>query len=193
MKRIKTISIISIAVIALTALVVISCEKEESILPNTTGVNSNTPFKARTIDPSEVGCHKKVTEWCEECHQYCNVDGLNCAPCVIVVGSALSHQVIENIKNLIDQSGDDVAKFFADPKNYQDLLPELGNSEDGKQFLRLLQSSKYVIKDVITPPNGNGVIIFTSASLPQAITDGETPRISSQTFAIPFSIIEKNV
>ncbi|MDR1112615.1 MAG: hypothetical protein LBL18_02490 [Bacteroidales bacterium] len=183
-------NIISIAIIALTALVVISCEKEEPILPNTTGVSSNIPFKANSIDPSLVGCKEFVTEWCTDCHQYCNNTGDNCAPCVTVVGSALSHQVIENIENLTEQPGRNVAKFFADPKNYQDLLPELGNSKEGETFLKLLLSGDYVIEKVITSTDRNGVILFKY--IPASPQVGAAPA-SSPTFAIPFSITEKNV
>ncbi|MDR1113405.1 MAG: hypothetical protein LBL18_06590, partial [Bacteroidales bacterium] len=149
----------SVAVVALTALVVISCEREEEIIPNTTGINNNIPFKQ--ANSPYVGCYDFPTEaYCKECNAYCASYGETCLACVTVYGSASSYQVIENIENLTDQPGRNVAKFFADPKNYQDLLPELENSKEGKTFLELLLSGDYVIEKVITSTDRNGVILF---------------------------------
>jgi hypothetical protein len=191
MKRIKIISIVSVAVIALTALVLIACNKEEQILPNTTGISSNMPFKQSAKPPTTVGCHTDRTSkaYDEDHNSICDEDGVDCLKCVIVVGSAPVQQMIENITNLIGQSGDNVATFFSDAANFADLLPELGN-KDGKTFLELLLSGDYVIEDVVVSANGNGVILFhREATVSFAAAPTST---SSQTYGIPFSITDKN-
>jgi hypothetical protein len=187
MKKTNIIILLRVAVIALTVLVAISCNKEEQILPNTTSVNSNMPNKRQT-GPIEVGCVRAMTEWCEECHEYCNNAGQTCLPCVEVIASAPVYLMVENITNLTGQSGDDVATFFADATNFADLLPELEN-KNGETFLKLLLSGDYVIENVVVAANGNGVILFhrdTTASFAVATTP-----TSSQTYAIPFSVTDK--
>jgi hypothetical protein len=55
----KKMFVISVAVVALTALVVISCEKEESALPATTSTSAKSSQKKPSV---HACCYQNMTE-----------------------------------------------------------------------------------------------------------------------------------
>jgi hypothetical protein len=147
----------SVAVVALTALVAISCEREEPAVPATTSTNLKSSQKPSV----HACCYPNMTESkANKSGGICCDGGQTCAGCVIVVGSASVHQIIEEVHELIRKPAADVAKYFFSSDKYLELLPALATDNDGL-WLKALQKGEYIIEDIIaTDESKPSAILF---------------------------------
>lgn len=143
MKATKIFGLLLIGIL----IVFYSCEKETD---TTTVTPSNNSSATKQDQPIIVGCYDYITQYCEECHDYCDVSGDNCAPCVVVTPASS----IEYVNELIGESSGEVADFFSNTNNYKEIFPVLMEPE-GASFLSLLTSGDYIISEVINTKDKN--------------------------------------
>ena len=158
--------VILLAIIAtIINVTFISCEKED--LSQTTNQFDNSSGQLKEgINPEDIGCKPYTTYWCEECQEYCNNSGDNCAPCVIIIppapsggGGIKGESNLETLSNMLNGETGSIANFFGDKSNYQDLFPALS----GTDFLVKLQSGNYYLSRIFAPNNSNNkVFVFTN-------------------------------
>ncbi len=144
-----------------------SCEKE-SLSPASNQSNTNYSQLKAGVNPEEIGCQPYVTDWCEDCHEYCNNPGLNCAPCVVITppsqpggGGIKGGNNLEDLSDLLDNDPEEIALFFNDKSNYEDLFPALHETD----FLVKLKSGNYFLSEIfVQKKSNNRVFVFTNNS-----------------------------
>jgi hypothetical protein len=165
----------NVAVIALTALVAISCNKEE--VPATTSINPTKSMARPDEGTKPYACCRSYVTTHEESADggICCEGGTTCLICVVVAGTPAVFQVTEELHDLIGKGPKEVGGYFSASDRYLELLPSLAKEE---HLLRALRNGEYVIEDIITGENAPSAILFAPVEK------------NGKSFAIPYLAVK---
>lgn len=137
----------TISIILLMGLSIHSCEKEKVIPPKNTIERNSLRQAPYAPQPGIViGCFPFCTLADAANNEYCIKEGKNCAPCFVHKPS--NTQNIQNLVSLLDANPMDIAKFFSDADNFDDLFPLL--NEEGNLFLNQLCMGNTSLTEILT-------------------------------------------
>ncbi|MDR3047053.1 MAG: hypothetical protein LBU51_05480 [Bacteroidales bacterium] len=165
MKKIIISSTFVLSIVAIIALTVFACEKnEEKIHAEKTG--STPPYQS-----IKVCCYSNETKiYTQGDQSACCNEGGGCLPCLIIVGSPAT---IDNIFSLKSMDASDVANYFL-KVNLDEHPLQILSTEKYTDYLIKLQNGEYKVEAILQGENGFSVICFISV-------DGKSNR-----FDIPF-------
>lgn len=137
-----------------------ACEKTDDISDSLDAAK----VSVKPVNP-EICCYSHETQIKKESNSYCCDEGKGCAPCVVITpvltssGEFSSSNHLAMATDLLGEESAEVAAFFADKANFEDIFPLLYGTEIHSK----LCAGDYVMSDIVQAYRSNNrVFLFTN-------------------------------